>query len=355
MIIFTSITDTMKIVKKISDEVESEGNDTQQAILKSVHLTLFPEARAAGKSHTFLAVYNDLLSCPKYHSRADRIASFLAEKLSLRTNDNDEEKLKKHIGAQTDDILGSRAFKFVDFLIFLSYESKETLIKANILPESAKKSKKDAAELISELVQSRVLTLNNLYEFSKKYAANDDYKSQILKILRCPEWTAIEGYHFGIKTEAISLSFTSPSKFGDTVEPDSPNVSPQSCDKNWTAPVGMKSISDKYVRVDITFPSEISSSKVHEFCKDICLSVRKTILTRDGKASRRLSYTDSIPEAAFHSSKHQATSLHAATISDSGLLTCTVKPASVCSEITELHQIWLEGETSSRDNAGKFN
>ena len=106
------------------------------------------------------------------------------------------------------------------------------------------------------------------------------------------------------------------------------------------------SISDTYLRVDVTFPSKISSSKALEICKVVCPLIRETVLSGIRKASRRLNYTDSIPEAAFLCSEHEPTSLHAATISD-GLLTCTRDPANVCSEMTELHQIWLGGDAPS--------
>ena len=104
------------------------------------------------------------------------------------------------------------------------------------------------------------------------------------------------------------------------------------------------SICDTYFRVDITFPSDISSSKALEVCKDVCPSIRETILSGIRNASRRLNYTDSIPEPAFFCSKHEATSLHAATVSNHGLLTCTVDRSSVCSEITEGHNLWLYSE-----------
>ena len=108
------------------------------------------------------------------------------------------------------------------------------------------------------------------------------------------------------------------------------------------------SISDTYLRVDVTFPPKISSSrsKAIEECKVICPLIHETVLSGIRKASRRLNYTDSIPEAAFLCSEHEPTSLHAAIISDSGLLTCTRDPANVCSDMTELHQIWLSGDAN---------
>ena len=107
------------------------------------------------------------------------------------------------------------------------------------------------------------------------------------------------------------------------------------------------SISDTYLRVDVTFPPKISSSKALDMCKVVCPLIRETVLSGIRKASRKMNYTDSIPEAAFFCSEHEPTFLHAATISDDGLLTCTCDPANVCSEMTELHQIWLGGGRST--------
>ena len=102
--------------------------------------------------------------------------------------------------------------------------------------------------------------------------------------------------------------------------------------------------------VDITFPSDVSPEKSIEVCRDVCPSIRETILTGIRNASRKLNYTDSIPKVAFLCLKHQPASLHPATISSHGLLTCTSEPASVCSEMTERHKIWL-GEGASKSAA----
>ena len=244
VLFFISESKIIEIITKLSNEVETKAFHTQQAILKSVHFTLCPEAQAAGKKHNLLEIYGDLCVSPKYHGHADRIALFLVEKLSLSSDGCDQEELKKHIHVLTnDDIVKSRELQFVDFLIYLSYESKETLVKANILPESANKSKKDEAELISESVQSGWLALNNLKEWLKRCAA-DNYKSKIEEILRCREWTTTADRSLKLKTDSFS-----PSKSGDCgVEKDSPRI-PQHArewqfnkeqlhDKNWTAPIG---------------------------------------------------------------------------------------------------------------------
>ena len=109
---------------------------------------------------------------------------------------------------------------------------------------------------------------------------------------------------------------------------------------------GFITITDSFTtffHIEITFPSDISQAKALEVCEKVCPLIRETVLTGIRKASRRLNYNNSIPEAAFLccNAKHQDTALHAATISSSGLLTCTTHPASVFNEMTEEHKIWF--------------
>ena len=113
---------------------------------------------------------------------------------------------------------------------------------------------------------------------------------------------------------------------------------------------GFITITDSFTtffHIEITFPSDINQAKALEVCEKVCPLIRVTVLTGICKASRRLNYNNSIPEAAFLccNPKHQDTTLHAATISSSGLLTCTTHPASVFSEITEEHKIWFGKDT----------
>ena len=109
---------------------------------------------------------------------------------------------------------------------------------------------------------------------------------------------------------------------------------------------GFITITDSFTtffHVEITFPSNISQAKALEVCEKVCPLIHETILTGIRKASRRLNYNNSIPDTAFlcSSAEHRDTALHAATISSSGLLTCTTHPASVFSEMTEEHKIWF--------------
>ena len=113
---------------------------------------------------------------------------------------------------------------------------------------------------------------------------------------------------------------------------------------------GFITITDSFTtffHIEIIFPSDISQAKALEVCEKVCPLIRVTVLTGIRKASQRLNYNNSVPEAAFLccNAKHQDTTLHAATISSSGLLTCTTHPASVFSEITEEYKIWFGKDT----------
>ena len=82
-------------------------------------------------------------------------------------------------------------------------------------------------------------------------------------------------------------------------------------------------------------------------CEKICPLIRETVFTGIRKASQRLNYENSIPNTAFlcSSAEHRDTTLHAATISSSDLLTCTTHPGTVFSEMTEEHKIWFGKDT----------
>ena len=126
-----------------------------------------------------------------------------------------------------------------------------------------------------------------------------------------------------------------------------------------------------FFHVSIEFPNEITETKALEICEDVCPTIRETILTHIRRASHRLNYNNSIPEAAFLCSKchssfsrvrskswvepgEEASSKddetappHPATISKCELLTCTMCPRSVFCTMTEKHALWLGKATSS--------
>ena len=110
-----------------------------------------------------------------------------------------------------------------------------------------------------------------------------------------------------------------------------------------------------YLHVSIDFPASVSRERAQEVCEEVCPMIRETVLTGIRKASQRLNYNNSIPSVAFPCSGHKDTPLHPATPSDNGkLLTCTTHPATVCSEMTDQHRLWLgtANASPSSKNAG---
>ena len=110
-----------------------------------------------------------------------------------------------------------------------------------------------------------------------------------------------------------------------------------------------------FFHVSIEFPDEeeITEAKALKICEDVCPTIHNTILTHIHRASRRLHYNDSNPEAAFLCSKHNGTAPpHPATISKHKILTCTRSPGSVCCRMTEKHALWFEKAPSSFPNSG---
>ena len=103
-----------------------------------------------------------------------------------------------------------------------------------------------------------------------------------------------------------------------------------------------------FFHVSIEFPDKVTVAKAWEICEKVCPIIRETILTHIRRASHRLNYNNSIPVASFLCSQHdESTSPHPATISDTGLLTCTTHPRSIFSELTDNHRLWLGEATHS--------
>ena len=108
-----------------------------------------------------------------------------------------------------------------------------------------------------------------------------------------------------------------------------------------------------FFHVSIEFPDTVTRGKATEICEKVCPTIRETILTHIRKASHRLNYNNSIPEAAFLCSKHDKTiPPHPARISNTGLLTCTTHPKSIFSDLTDQHKIWFGKDF---DLTGKWN
>ena len=229
---------------KLSDEVQTQHLQTQQCIIVSIHATLLPEAK--GKLTTLEGLYNGLASSRKYCGHCDRILYCIVDLLSLNVTDPELQLLKEQADLQPGAVLNSRDIKFLKLLNFLSYEPKESLISANILPVSARGSTKDAAEIISGLIQTGRIapTSASLKSLLTSVNNNELYQMKIKEALDAPVWMPA-------KPATVNLSS---SQFSDLVVPDSPqppaDKSPGSKSlggtvphgsSGWTAPVIKKS------------------------------------------------------------------------------------------------------------------
>ena len=105
---------------------------------------------------------------------------------------------------------------------------------------------------------------------------------------------------------------------------------------------GCVTISDSFstfFHVAIEPPEGANTDRLHQICEEICPHIREVILAGIRKASQKLNYKlNSIPEVAFPCLKHD--DLHPATVSSTGLLTCT-NDRRFCSEISERHHLWF--------------
>ena len=108
-----------------------------------------------------------------------------------------------------------------------------------------------------------------------------------------------------------------------------------------------------FFRVRIEFPEKVTTEQANKICKNVCPTIRETILANIRTASRKLNYKNSIPKAAFLCSEHQDSCPHPAVISnDTGLLTCTTHPRSVVTQMTDKHRIWLGESKAISSNGG---
>lgn len=228
---------------KLSDKVRTQHLQTQQCIIVSIHATLLPEAK--DKLKTLEGLYNGLASSRKYCGHCDRILYCIVDLLSLNVTETELQLLKEQADLQPGAVLNSRDIKFLKLIIFLSYEPKESLISANILPASARGSTKDAAEIISGLIQTGRMapTSASLKSLLTSVNNNELYKMKIKEVLDAPVWTPA-------KPATVNLSS---SQFSDLVVPDSPQPpadTPPSkslggavphSSSGWTAPVIKKS------------------------------------------------------------------------------------------------------------------
>ena len=120
---------------------------------------------------------------------------------------------------------------------------------------------------------------------------------------------------------------------------------------------GCITISDSFstfFHVSIEFQTEVSTAQALQTCEDICPSIRQTIIAGIWKASLKLNYNNSIPQEVFLCTQHAQSDLHPAMISSRRtFLTCTTHRAAACSNVTDLHKVWLGRSVNDDADDGK--
>ena len=206
-----------QLLTRLSKEIEFDGLHTQRAILKTVYISLLSESdshvhKEGGK--TLESFYKGLCASLKYQDHSNCVLYFVAIKLlGLDVKDHEKKILTKQAEMQSHfGVLQCREMKFIELLTLWSYESKKDLFEANILPESAKESKEDVAELFSNLDHTGffVPTTSKLNELLGR-VNNEFYCDQIYNVLVHPVWMDI-----------LQVKAARTSSLGDLGEVDSP-------------------------------------------------------------------------------------------------------------------------------------
>ena len=106
-----------------------------------------------------------------------------------------------------------------------------------------------------------------------------------------------------------------------------------------------------YFQVSIQLPQ----NDPFELCSKVCPQIRETIRAGLRKASSTLNYNNSVPRDAFLCEEHtQSTSRHASVVrSDCTLMTCTVNPAQVYSNLSKQHLLWFGHQSPTA--SGEYN
>ena len=106
-----------------------------------------------------------------------------------------------------------------------------------------------------------------------------------------------------------------------------------------------------YFQVSIQLPQK----DPFQLCSKVCPQIRETIRAGLRKASSTLNYNNSVPRDAFLCEEHtQSTSRHASVVrSDCTLMTCTVNPAQVYSNLSKQHLLWFDHQSPTA--SGEYN
>ena len=211
-----------QVLKRLSDNITARGLHTHQAIIRSAYGTLFLESQISVTQITLETLYASLCTSATYHDCAEYIIyHIVVDQLKLDIKDVEKHVLIENTNSQSKAILQSREVKFIDLLTSLSYMTKESLIGAKILPKSVKKSKEDAADLISSSVcNGDLVATPECLKKLMKSVTGDSLRKQVKAALDAPEWVNADSM---LKLNAARKPLkTSQQAQPDVVEPDSP-------------------------------------------------------------------------------------------------------------------------------------
>ena len=271
----------------------------------------------------------------------DKITELVVHSLSLqaKSSDNLLGALKKFVkrGIVTAEILEQFSSHYVPKL-FMKKQLILVLKHLRIMAEVGKGEylmpcllRKQGIPRLVANVSSLVITAL-LFYFGRDGPKLGVYCFLLASLITEAKWELLEEDGYPVQVSRNSAQFTVPGK------------NP-----------GCITITDSfssYLHVSIDFPASVSKERAQEVCEEVCPLIRETVLTGIRKASQRLNYNNSIPSIAFPCSGHEDTSLHPATMSDNEkLLTCTTHPATVCSEVTEQHRLWLGTPAASASSS----
>ena len=106
-----------------------------------------------------------------------------------------------------------------------------------------------------------------------------------------------------------------------------------------------------YFQVSIQLPQK----DPYQLCSKVCPQIRETIRAGLRRASSTLNYNNSVPREAFFCEEHTDSTPHHASVvgSDCALMTCTVNPAQVYSNLSKLHLLWFGHQSATA--CGEYN
>ena len=269
----------------------------------------------------------------------DKITELVEYSIQLESDDDNKDpttgslRMFKACGIITTEILSRFRSGYVPGL-FMEEELRKVFLKLFIIAEIGKGKYLMACLLREEVIlassdrSAHQVVPDMLYYFGPDGAKLGVYCFLISSLINEAKWELLTEGGCQVKLSRNRARFTVPGKYP-----------------------GFVTITDSFstfFSVKIEFPEKVTAEEATDICKKVCPTIRETILGNIQVAYRKLNYNDSSPQVAFLCSDHEGTSPHPAIVSeDTGFLTCTTHPGSVCCQMTSDHKVWLGKPTVS--------